>query len=308
MEVYDVVILGAGPAGLTAGLYSARYARKTIIVGQEIGGTCIKGGTYENWPGEKEISGFELINKIKEHVESYNVPIIAKKVTEIKKGGDIFIIKTGKDEIRGKTIVVSFGTKHRKLEIPGEQELLGKGVSYCATCDGMFFRGKKNVAVIGGADSAAKAALFLADIVEKVTIIYRKGELRSEPIYKERIEKKDNIEIIYNSIPTEILGEETVKSIKLNNEGKETELDVEGVFIEIGAIPCNQMLTDLGFEQDKGCYIKTNRKMETNIDGAFVAGDITAGSLKQVVTGAGEGAMAAHSAHEYLQKLKGGNE
>ncbi len=302
-EVYDVVILGAGPAGLVAGLYSARYARKTVIIGQEIGGTCTKGGEYENWPGEKSISGFDLVNKFKEHVESYDVPIIMKKVTGIKKEKDIFTVTAGGEEIQGKTLIISFGTKHRKLDIPGENELLGKGVSYCATCDGMFFKGKENVVVIGGADSAAKAALYLSDIVKKVTIVYRKSELRSEPIYKKRIKSKDNIEIIYDSIPSKIHGETSVEKIKIkNSKGKETEIDAQGVFIEIGAIPCNELLTKLKLKADKGCYVKTDRDMNTNIEGVFVAGDLTNNKLKQVITAASDGAIAAHAAHEYLQK------
>ena len=324
-EMYDIAILGGGPSGMTAGIYSARYSRKTIIIGEEVGGTCMKGGTYENWPGEKKISGFELVNKIKEHVESYGVKILPKKVTSIEKQGRVLIVKMGEEKIQAKTIIIALGTKHRKLEIPGEEKLLGKGVSYCATCDGMFFKGKKNVAVIGGADSAAKAALYLSEIVDKVTIVYRKSELRSEPIYKKKIKERKNIDVIYNSIPVEIVGENTVETIKIkNNAGEESEINTQGVFIEIGAIPCNEVLTSLKLDQDQGCYVKTNRKMETNVPGIFVAGDITEGSLKQVVTGAGEGAIAAHSAHEYLQKqnvssklvqlnsrdgnLKGGNE
>ncbi|MBT7706460.1 FAD-dependent oxidoreductase [archaeon] len=302
-ETYDVIILGTGPAGITAGIYSARYARKTILIGEEMGGTTTRGGTYENWPGEISIQGSELMEKFKKHLDNYKVPIITGTITGITKIDAGFKITAGGKKIIGKTIIITLGTKHRKLEIPGEEEFLGKGVSYCATCDGMFFKGKDAVTVIGGADSAAKAALFLSDIAKQVTMIYRKGELRSEPIYKERISKKKNINVIYDSIPTEIIGDKLVSSIKIkNNEGKETELKTDGIFIEIGAIPCNQMLTDLKLDQDSGCYIKTDRKMNTNITGAFVAGDITTDSLKQVITGAGEGAIAAHSAHEYLQK------
>jgi thioredoxin reductase (NADPH) len=304
-EVYDVLILGAGPAGMVAGIYSARYSRKTAIIGEEIGGTAVKGGEYENWPGIEKISGVELMENFKKHVESYKVPLIAKKITEVKKVEGLFHVKAGEEEILGRTLIITFGTKHRKLDIPGEAELLGKGVSYCATCDGMFFKGKNVVAVIGGADSAAKAALFLSEIAKQVKIIYRKGELRSEPIYRERIEGKENIEVIYNSIPTEIVGKDAVEAIKIKDDaGKETEIKTQGVFIEIGAVPCNEILTSLKLDQDAGCYVKVNRQMETNVDGIFVAGDITEGSLKQVVTGAGEGAIAAHSAHEYLQKTK----
>lgn len=304
-EIYDVLILGAGPAGMTAGLYSARYARKTAIVGEEIGGVCMKGGDYENWPGTKKISGFELMQSFKGHVESYGVPIIAKKVTSIEKKENLFVVKMGDEEIHGKTLIVSFGTKHRKLDIPGEKELIGKGVSYCATCDGMFFKGKDVVAVIGGADSAAKAALFLSEVARKVVIIYRKEELRSEPIYKERIEKKENIEIVFNSTPTEIIGKDKVEAIKIQDSGgEETEIATQGVFIEIGAVPCNELLTKLGLDADEGCYVKADREMKTNIEGVFVAGDLTNNKLKQVVTAAAEGAIAAHSAHSYLQRLK----
>ncbi|MAG39459.1 hypothetical protein CMI41_00625 [Candidatus Pacearchaeota archaeon] len=302
-ESYDVVILGAGPAGMTAGIYSARYAHKTVVIGEELGGVCAKGGDFENWPGTKKITGLELMEKFKEHVESYNVEILLKKVTDVQQEGGIFVVKMGEEEVRGKAIIISFGTKHRKLEIPGEEKLLGKGVSYCATCDGMFFKGKDVVVVIGGADSAAKAALYLSEIAKEVKIIYRKSDLRSEPIYKERIEKKDNIEVIYETTPVEILGEKGVEAIKVKGkDGKEVEIPTQGVFIEIGAVPCNEILTKLKLDQDEGCYVKAGRGMETNVDGIFVAGDLTDNKLKQVVTAASEGAIAAHSAHEYLQK------
>ena len=211
----------------------------------------------------------------------------------------------------GKSLIVALGTEHRQLNIPGEKEFLGKGVSYCATCDGNFFRGKR-VAVVGGADSAAKAALYLADICEKVYVVYRKHEMRCEPVSLSKICSTPNIEIIYFSVPTEIVGSGKVEKLKIESEERgEIEIDVDGVFIEAGATPVVEVVKELGLEMSSkddpagpdGDYIVCGKDGKTNVDGVFAAGDVTNNFLKQMVTAAGEGAVAGKGAHEYIQSL-----
>jgi thioredoxin reductase len=194
---------------------------------------------------------------------------------------------------------LALGTETRKLDVPGETEYLGKGVSYCATCDGMFFKDKK-VAVVGGADSAAKAALYLADICEKVTIVYRRAEMRCEPISLKKIQEKENIEIVYHSVPKEIRGEGLVNEFVVDVEGVEKVLEVDGVFVEIGATPIVDVVNCLGLELEKD-YIITDKQMKTNVSGVFGAGDNTNNKFKQIVVAAGEGALAAKSAYDYLR-------
>ena len=309
-ETYDIVILGGGPAGLTAGLYASRYNHKTLVVGKVVGGTANSAGEIENWPGYKG-SGLELMMKFKEQAASFGTEFLEDEATVVevrsqKLDDRVFVVKfsDGK-EVLGKSLIVALGTEHRQLNIPGEKEFLGKGVSYCATCDGNFFKGKI-VAVIGGADSAAKAALYLSDICEKVYVIYRKHEMRCEPVSLHSICSKENVEIHYYSNPIEIIGDGVVKGLKIvtddpDNGESEATLDVDGVFIEVGATPANKVVAGLGLELEKN-YIVTGKDTKTNVDGVFAAGDVTNNVMKQVVTAAGEGAIAAKMAHEYLMK------
>jgi thioredoxin reductase (NADPH) len=300
--IYDTIILGGGPAGLTAAIYAGRYNMKTLVIADNFGGTANLAGELENWPGYIG-PGMQLMATIKEQAEKFGAELITGNVQEIKKDNNEFILNYNESETaKGKTIIVALGTKHRKLGIPGEKEFLGKGVSYCATCDGNFFRNKK-VAVIGGNDSAAKAALYLADICEKVTIVYRKDKLRCEPIYLEKIEKNEKIEIIYNSNPKEIIGETLVKELKIESEGKESSIEVSGVFIEVGATPATELVKDLKLELENN-YIKTDKHTKTNIPGVFAAGDITNSAMKQMITASGEGAIAAHSAQNFILNKK----
>jgi len=301
-DVYDVLILGAGPAGLTAGLYASRYNHKTLVVGKVVGGTANSAGEIENWPGYKG-SGLELMMKFKEQAASFGAEFLEDEVKTVKKDGDLFVLNFEGKKIRGKSLIVALGTEHRQLNIPGEKEFLGKGVSYCATCDGNFFKGK-TVAVVGGADSAAKAALYLSDICKKVYVVYRKHEMRCEPVSLHSICSKENVEIHYYSNPMEIIGDKVVSGLKIvvdepkKGEGEKT-LDVDGVFIEVGATPANEVVAGLGLELEKN-YIVTGKDTKTNVDGVFAAGDVTNNVMKQVVTAAGEGAIAAKMAHEFI--------
>ncbi len=301
-DEYDVIIIGGGPSGSTAAIYLGRYARKTLVISKDFG-SLGSAGEIENWPGTLSISALELFNNFQNHAKEYGVDFILSEVQDIKKNKNGFLVKVDGKEIISKTLILANGTVHKKLEIPGEEEFLGRGVSYCATCDGMFFKRKK-VTIIGGADSAAKSALYLSNICEKVTIIYRKSSLRCENIYMERIKNKKNIEIIYDAVPVEIIGKEKVEKIKIKNNNKEQIIETDGIFIEIGTLPCKKMSDCLNVEVNDNNYIKVDKSMRTNIEGVFAAGDITDGPLKQIITSSSDGAIAAYSAHEYLQKIE----
>ena len=297
-KVYDVLILGGGPAGLTAGIYCGRYNMKTLVVASSFGGTANLAGELENWPGFSG-SGVDLMNIIKGQAGKFGAEFLEANVDSVEKDGGEFVLKYDDETVRGKSLIVALGTEHRQLNIPGEGEFLGKGVSYCATCDGNFFRGK-NVVVVGGADSAAKAALYLADICEKVYVVYRKHEMRCEPVSLSKICGTKNIEIIYQSVPVEIIGDGKVEGMKIEIEDIDKRvLDVDGVFIEIGATPAVDVVKGLGLEMEKD-YIKTGKDGRTNVEGVFAAGDVTNGPMKQMVTAAGEGSIAAKMAHEFL--------
>ncbi len=298
-ELYDVLILGGGPAGLTAAIYSGRYNLKTLAVAASFGGTANLAGEVENWPGFIG-AGIDLMRTVKEQAEKFGAEFLEATFEKVVKDKDGFVLHYGDNIVKAKSLIVALGTEHRQLNIPGEKEFLGKGVSYCATCDGNFFRGKE-VVVIGGANSAAKAALYLADICDKVTVVYRGNEMRCEPVSLTAIEKNDKIEVIYNATPVEVLGEGVVKQLKIARDNKEKVLDVSGVFIEAGAVPATEILKDLGVEMDKG-YVKVGKDMKTSVEGVFAAGDVTDGVFRQMITAAGEGAVAAKGAHEFLME------
>lgn len=309
IQHYDVIILGAGPAGLTAALYAARYNLDVAVVAKSIGGTATQAGEIENWPGFMG-SGTELMKKFKEQAEKFGAKYLENEVEIVKKDENGFVLELNhtseKKEIHGKALIIALGTENRKLNIKGEKELLGKGVSYCATCDGMFFK-NKTVTVIGGANSAAKAALYLSEVAKKVYIIYRKNEMRCEPVSLKKISNTKNIEVIYNSVPKKINGTNKVESIEIettNNDKKETKtkktIETDGVFIEIGATPAVDVVYGLKLKMEKD-YIVTDKTTKTNVQGVFAAGDNTNNNLKQVVTAAAEGAIAAKSAYDYLR-------
>lgn len=307
IEHYDVLILGAGPAGMTAALYTGRYNLKTAVIAKSIGGTANLAGEIENWPGFFG-SGSDLMKSFKNQTEKFGARFLESEVTNVKKDNNGFVLELKDKEVHGKTLIISLGTEHKKLNIQGEKDFLGKGVSYCATCDGLFFK-NKTVAVIGGADSAAKAALYLSDIAKQVYIVYRKEQIRCEPISFEKIKQKKNIQIYYHSIPTKITGTKKVEFIEIEQaipgeKEKKVNLQVDGVFIEVGAAPATDILNNLGIKFDSAGYIITDKATKTNISGAFAAGDGTNNILKQVVVAAGEGAVAAKSAYDYIQGLK----
>lgn len=298
----DVIIIGGGPAGLSAAVYAQRYKLKTVVLAQAIGGTANEAHLVENYPGYKSISGFELMMKYKEHVDYLGGDVRMEEVRSITKEGDIYKVETNRECYEGKTVILAAGSKRRKLGIPGEEEFAGKGVSYCATCDGAFFRDKK-VAVIGGADSAASAAVLLSQHAKEVKIIYRGDALRCEPYWIDLIEANEKISVKCCSNLTEIKGEQVVKNV-LMDDGTEEEFD--GIFIEVGSVPPKEMAENVGVEVDEKGYIKVEHSMATNQPGFYAAGDITTYSdyNRQIVVAASEGAIAAMSAFKFLKAKK----
>jgi len=297
--MYDIVILGGGPAGLTAALYAARYKINTAIISKDIGGQVNYAHKVENYPGFKEISGIELIKKMHEQLNSLKVRIINEEIRNIICNKDgTFTIITNTGSHHSKSIILAFGTAHRKLNLPEEKKFIGKGISYCAVCDAPLFK-NKTVAVYGGSDSAASAALLLAKYASKVYIIYRKEKLRAEPLRVEQIYSNKKIEIVYNSTIEGIKGKGKVEAVVLNDK---RELKVDGIFIEIGFMPASSLLGNLKIKMDKNEYIIVDRDMKTNIKGVFAAGDCISKSLRQIINAAGDGAIAAFSAYLYLKK------
>lgn len=302
-EIYDLIILGAGPAGMSAAIYAGRFGMKTLVVGNAVGGTANIAWEIENYPGFIG-NGDDLMKIFEKQTKSFGAKFEMGEINKIEKVGNNFHVSVGNKEFFGNSVISGLGLKHRKLEIPGEDEFLGKGVSYCATCDGNFFR-KKTVAVIGGSDSAAKTTLYLADICKKVYISYWKNKMRCEPINLKKIEKLKNIEIIYNSKPTEIIGDVKVSGLKLESSTlsdkiDEKVLEVDGVFVEIGSVPMTEIFDEIGVELDNG-YIKVDKEGRTSVEGFFAAGDGANNPFKQVITATADGALAARAVYNYLK-------
>ncbi len=301
--MYDVVIIGGGPAGLSAGMYAGRLKLKTLVLTKERGGTITTASEVMNWPGIKKTDGMTLAKQLEEHALDYpDVEIKDAMVARVKKKDGNFIVETQSGKYEAKTVILAAGTEVRKLGIPGEEEFSGKGVHYCALCDGFFYK-DKTVAVVGGSDSAAKEALVLTQWAKKVYIIYRKEKIRAEPVNLEKVEKSNKIEIINNTNVTEIKGKEQVDTLVLDKPYKgKNELKVDGVFVEIGRVPATVLVKDVGVKLNEKGEVVVNKACETNIKGFFAAGDITDSTFKQAITASSEGVTAAYSAYVYLQK------
>jgi thioredoxin reductase (NADPH) len=297
--MYDVIIVGGGPAGLTAAIYSARNKFKTLVLARDKG-VLSYAHTIENYPGFKSISGLELIEKFEEQAKEFGAEVKNEEVLRISKEEDKFKVKTREQVYEAKTIILALGTEKAKLNIENEDKFIGRGISYCATCDAPFFK-NKIVAVVGGSNSAAMNALALAEHAKKVYIIYRRDEIRAEKILVDRL-KKAGVEIITNSIVKRVEGDNVLRRVIIEQEGKEKVLELDGLFIEIGYVPASSLAQNLNLEMENN-FIKVNEKMETSIKGVFAAGDITTGSagLRQIVTACAEGAIAAISAFRYLK-------
>ena len=301
----DVAIIGLGCAGYTAAVYTARYKLDTLLIGEVEGGMGMTAADVGNWPGEIDIKGPDLMQKYKDHALSFdNVSLVSGRVENVEKSAEGFTLTMQNgDTHETKAIIFATGSNKRHLGIPGEEELSGKGVTYCATCDAFFYRGK-DVAVIGGGDSAVEGAAIAAQVANKVYLVHRRDAFRAEPYWVDKVREKDNVEFVLERNMTEILGEEKVTGLKLDKEwnGSDT-INVDGVFIEVGSIPAVNLPQQLGCDLDDRGHLKVDDAMRTNVEGVFGAGDVTSGSnhFAQFTTAAGEGSVAANSVFSYLQ-------
>ncbi len=296
--MYDLIIIGAGPAGITASVYAARKRMSLLVITKDIGGQAAISGDIENYTGYQFITGPELAAKFEEHMRKFNIMLKENEgVVEIKKTGDKILVKTDKAIYEAKTAIIASGKRSRELNVGGEKEFRNKGLTYCATCDAPLFSGKV-VAIIGGGNSALDAALQLIKIAKHAYIINMASSLGGDAIMREKINESEIVTIFNNTRVTAVLGDRMVTGIKINREGKEEQLAVDGVFIEIGLIPNSEFAKDL--EKNQLGEIKINCHNETNIQGVFAAGDVTDVPEKQIIIAAGEGSKAALGAFRYL--------
>lgn len=297
-DSYDILIVGAGPAGMTAALYAVRSGLKTILISRTLGGTVNSIKEIENWPGYSG-SGIELMKSFYEQLKKYKIEVVLDDVRTIEKKGKDFSVKTMDKEFYTKTVILTTGIKREDLKIKGEEKLKGKGVSYCITCDGFFFKDKE-VALIVKEDLKSEEVISLANLAKKVYVLCDK-KLKCEKELKNLI-KNEKVEIIYGGVPQEIFGEKKVESLWIKGSEGERELKVEGIFIEAGATPVTEFTKKLGLKVDSKKFIIVDEDMQTSVTGVFAAGDVTNSSVKQVITASSEGAIAAKKAGDYLGK------
>ncbi|NOZ82378.1 MAG: FAD-dependent oxidoreductase [Euryarchaeota archaeon] len=298
--MYDVCVVGAGPAGLGAGMYAGRLNLRTLIVGEEAGGLIATTTLVENYPGFVSIPGGKLAERLLEHAKHYGVELIEERVEEIRQNCNVFEVLTSSgSRYEAKSVILATGTVHRKLPAKNAEKFEGRGVYYCALCDAPLFRDRK-VAVVGGGDGAAKEALLLAEYAEKVYILCRDEGLHAEPPNLRKIEENPRIEIINHTNVVEILGEERVSGVLMQRQGREERLEVEGVFVAIGGIPRSELARRLGVEVNEKGEVVTDKQARTNLAGVFAAGDVTAGGFRQAIISVAEGVTAAYSAYRYL--------
>lgn len=327
--IYDVIIIGSGPAGLAAAIYAQRAKLSALVIEKEFmsGGQILNTPDVDNYPGLPGIGGFDMGMKFREHAEQLGASFVNKEVNRIEVNGSVEtdeciemdgsveadghvkleaqvkVIYTEDEVYYARTIILATGAGHRKLDVPGEAALTGMGVSYCATCDGAFFKGR-TVAVIGGGDVAVEDALFMARIAEKVYLIHRREELRAAAVLQERLRQCENVEFIWNTEIKEFLGEEQLEGLKLYNKKKEQEtvLAVNGAFVAVGTIPNTSLVTEI-LQTDKNGYIIAKEDCVTSVPGIFAAGDLRTKPLRQVVTAVADGANAVTAVQDYLNQL-----
>ena len=303
-EIYDVVIIGGGPAGLTAGLYVSRARLSALLLeGMMVGGQMVTTDIIENYPGFSHITGAELSALMDEQAKRFGLRMETGEVTGLEVIGGQKLVKTAGGEYRGQAVIICTGTEYRKLGIPGEGEFTGRGVSYCATCDGAFFQDSK-IVVVGGGDSALTEALFLTKFAKEITIIHRRDALRATKIYQERAFANPKIDFLWNSVVDEIKGNQTVESVLVKNvkSGEVTEVPTEGVFMFIGIEPKTAFLEGVVELDEHGYIIVDENKLQTSVEGIFAAGDARKKLLRQVATAVGDGATAAFAVEKYLEE------
>lgn len=302
--MYDLIIIGGGPAGFTSGIYAQRYALNTLLIEKEsLGGQVMTTDIIENYPGFPSLSGPELVEKFEEHVKGLGLEIRQSEVLKIEDKGEEKIVKTTEGDLRTTAIILSSGAHPRELGVPGEKEFRGRGVSYCGTCDGPFFRNQR-ILLVGGGDTAITEALYLSRIATDLYVAHRRDELRAENILQERVLNTPNVEILWSNILLKIDGGDGVEKALLQNKktGEEKWLDVEGVFIFVGILP-NSDFVDV--DKDEAGFIQTDENLGTSVKGIYAAGDCRVTPLRQVATAVGDGAIAAFSAEKYISRMKG---
>jgi len=306
-EIYDLVIIGGGPGGLTAAIYAMRAVLKTVVIELATpGGQMNLSDMVENWPGTEQIGGFDLSQKFLDHAKSYGAEIRLQEIVGLEPGDKFHLVRLADGSIlNAHAVIIATGGSPRKLNIDGEAEYYGKGVSYCAVCDGFFFK-NKTVVVIGGGDSAVEEALYLSKLVQKIYLVHRRDALRAGMMLQKELLAKPNIEILWNTIPVAIKADEKgVCSVELQDtkNGERRELSIDGIFVSIGFEP-NNKIVPADVEFDANGYVITNEKCEINIPGIYVVGDLRAKFAKQIVTAAADGCTAALAAAEYVERKK----
>ncbi|ACM92507.1 thioredoxin-disulfide reductase [Nautilia profundicola AmH] len=302
--MHDVIIIGAGPGGLSAGLYAGRMGLDTLIIEKLTpGGQITQSSEIENYPGVCEVkSGLELMQCWPEQTMRFGAKIISEEVKSIEKNGDIFKVITSQNEYQGKAVILATGATPKRAGFKGEEEYIGKGVSYCAVCDGYFYK-NMDVAVIGGGDSALEEALYLSNIAKKVYLIHRRNEFRASPLTIEKVMKKENIEILFNTTVEEVKGTPFLNTAVINQNGEIKELKVDGVFVFVGMNVNSSLVKDLCELNEYG-EVKVDLNMKTTLDGLYAIGDVRQNSVKQVVASAGDGSVAALNVVKYVKNLK----
>jgi thioredoxin reductase (NADPH) len=304
-KIYDVIIIGAGPAGMTAAVYTSRANLSTLMIERGVpGGQMANTEEVENYPGFDHILGPELSNKMFEHAKKFGAEYAYGDIKDIEDGVEYKTVKTTSKEYKARAVIITTGAEYKKLGAPGEKELGGRGVSYCAVCDGAFFKGK-DLVVVGGGDSAVEEGVYLTRFANKVTIVHRRDEFRAQKILQQRAFDNEKIEVMFNT---------TVKTINEQNgkvgsvtlvsteNGAEKEFTIDGVFIYVGMVPLTAPFRKLGITNSMG-YIETNDRMETKVEGIFAAGDVREKTLRQIVTATGDGSIAAQSVQHYVEEL-----
>lgn len=306
-RIYDMIVIGGGPAGYTAALYAARAGLDIVVLEKlSAGGQMALTSQIDNYPGfEEGIDGFELGEKMQAGAERFDARTELAEVQEVYLDSEIKKIVTDSGEFLGRTVVISTGANPRELGVEKEQQLVGRGVNYCAACDGMFYKDKV-VAVIGGGNSAVADAMILSRIAKKVMIVHRRDTLRATKVYHDALEKAENVEFVWDSVVSELLHEEKLTGLRIKNvkTGEESIFELDGVFVSVGRAPETELFKDV-IELDKAGYIIADESTKTNLPGVFAAGDVRTKALRQVVTAVADGAMAAHYAEEYLAEISG---
>ncbi len=300
--MYELIIIGAGPAGITASIYAARKRMRVLVIAKDIGGQAALSSDVENYTGYQYITGAELTRKFEEHAREFGVEFVQEEVVGIERADGWFRVKTREGTYESRTVIIATGARPRKLNVPGEEEFKNRGVTYCATCDAPLFAGR-DVAVVGGGNSGLDATLQLMRIANRIYLIEAGPRLRGDEIMREKVERSDKVTVLTNARVVEIVGDRFVTGIVVERDGKRERLQVQGVFIEIGYIPNSDFVAGLVRLNERGEIIVDDR-CRTSVDGIFASGDVTSVPYKQIIVSAGEGAKAALSAHEYLQRMR----